>query len=157
MRGGIRKGRNQRYYFSTTILRMKRRMKISRWRMKKPRRAFPTVLLTILQVPSCAHLEPETLSNLLSLQESPDGIVIYTGIKHTVIVPSVETKVLKCWWLKYQQVVKRWVCIFFFVLFWWWGGTKEKGEVCEKGGRWNPFITKFLGNPLKCDILLNNF
>ena len=45
------------------------------------RRAFPTVLLTILQVPSCAHLEPETLSNLLSLQESPDRTVICVGIK----------------------------------------------------------------------------
>jgi len=34
----------------------------------------------------------------------------------TAMVPSVEAKTLRCWWLKYQQVVKRCVCVYLFLM-----------------------------------------
>ena len=97
--------------------------------MNKSRRVIPTVLPTILEVPLCAHLEPKILSNLLSLQEKNWQNSRLWRDKAYSNGHLCREQVLRCWWLKYQQAVKRCVCICFLMMG--RGGREASGREVE--------------------------
>ena len=101
--------------------------------MKKSQRIIPTVLLTILQVLAWTHLQSETLSNLLSLQEKNWQNSRLWRDQAYSNGHLCRDQVLRCWWLKYQQAVKRCVCICFF-FFYDGEGRKESVRCVRREG-----------------------
>ena len=84
--------------------------------MNKSQRILPTVLPTILRVPPCAHLEPKILSNLLYLQAKNWQNSHFWRDQAYSNGHLCRDQVLRCWWLKYQQAIKRYVCVFFLMM-----------------------------------------
>ena len=73
-------------------------------------------------------LSPRHWTICYNSRKSKGRIVVCAGIKHTTMVPSGQNKVLRCWWLKYQQAKKD-VCICFSE-----NGEGRKGRVsCVRG------------------------